>query len=249
MPLLGDNRHADMVRFLREVTPSIGRPAAILIISAHWEENQPTITAGKFPALIYDYHGFPKEAYEIEYPAPGDPALAGRIAGLLESSGFDAVLDAQRGFDHGVFVPLKLMYPDADVPCVQLSLIDNLNPAAHIRMGRALTALRKESVLIIGSGFSFHNLKAFFSPKTNELQTLNDSFQQWLVDTCSNREISEAEREQRLVNWQKAPAARICHPREEHLLPLHVCYGATGSAAKQAFRFEIMGINASAFLW
>lgn len=249
LPLLGDKRHAEMVRFLQEVTPSLGKPAAILVISAHWEESRPTITAGEYPALIYDYHGFPKASYEIEYPAPGDPVLAGRIAGLLELSGFEAVTDERRGFDHGVFVPLKLMYPDADIPCVQLSLIGNMNPELHIRMGGALAALRNDNVLIIGSGFSFHNLRAFFSPQTGGLQSLNDAFQQWLVDTCSNREISEAEREQRLINWHMAPAARACHPREEHLLPLHVCYGAAHSAASQVYQFEIMGINASAFLW
>lgn len=249
LPLLGDNRHANMVRFLREVTPSLGRPAAILIVSAHWEESRPTITAGRVPALIYDYHGFPKESYEIEYPAPGDPTLARRIAGLLESSGFEPVADERRGFDHGVFVPLKLMYPDADIPCVQLSLINNMDPEMHIHVGRALAPLRNENVLIVGSGFSFHNLRAFFSPQTGELQSLNDAFQQWLIDTCSSREISEAEREQRLINWHMAPAARVCHPREEHLLPLHVCYGAVRSVASHVYQFEIMGINASAFLW
>jgi aromatic ring-opening dioxygenase catalytic subunit (LigB family) len=249
LPLLGDARHKEMVRFLREVTPALGRPAATLVVSAHWEERQPTITAGRFPALIYDYHGFPKESYEIEYPAPGDPVLAGRIAELLESSGFEAVMNEHRGFDHGVFVPLKLMYPGADIPCVQLSLLNNMNPEMHIRMGRALMALRNENVLIIGSGFSFHSLRAFFSPQTRELQSLNDAFQQWLIDTCCSREISEAEREQRLIDWHRAPAARVCHPREEHLLPLHVCYGAAASSARQAFRFDIMGIKASAFLW
>lgn len=249
MPLLGDKRHAGMVSFLREVVPALDKPAAILVVSAHWEESRPTITAGRIPSLIYDYHGFPKESYEIEYPAPGDPVLAVRIAGLLESSGFEAVMDERRGFDHGVFVPLKLMYPDADIPCVQLSLLSNMSPELHIRMGMVLAVLRNENVLIVGSGFSFHNLKVFFSPVTAELQAMNDAFQQWLVDTCSNRKISEEEREQRLINWHMAPSARVCHPREEHLLPLHVCYGAAGTAARQTFRFEIMGINASAFLW
>lgn len=249
LPLLGDASHKEMVRFLRDVTPMLGRPAAILVISAHWEESKPTITAGEFPALIYDYHGFPRESYQIQYSAPGHLGLASKVFALLQSKGFDAVLDEQRGFDHGVFVPLKLMYPDADIPCVQLSLIKNMDPEAHIRMGKALMMLRKENVLIVGSGFSFHSLKAFFSPSSGELQSLNNSFQEWLVDTCVNEKISEAEREERLINWHKAPAARICHPREEHLLPLHVCYGAAGSAAKQAFQFEIMGIKASTFLW
>lgn len=249
MPLLGDARHKEMVHFLREVTPSLGRPAAVLIISAHWEESIPTITAGRFPGLIYDYHGFPKESYEIQYPAPGDPELAVRVANLLQSQGFDADLDEGRGFDHGVFVPLKIMYPEADIPCVQLSLLNSLNPEAHIRMGKALAALRRENVLIIGSGFSFHNLKAFFFPPSAGLLSMNDSFQQWLVDTCSNERIPEEARERRLIEWESAPEARGCHPREEHLLPLHVCYGAAGSAARQVFEVEIMGFNSSAFLW
>lgn len=247
--MLRDKRHAGMIDFLGGLTPTLGRPAAVLVVSAHWEESKPTITASRFPSLIYDYHGFPEESYSIEYPAPGDPVLASRLETLLKSCGIDAALDEQRGLDHGVFVPLKLMYPDADIPCVQLSLINNMDPEAHIRIGKALMVLRKENVLIIGSGFSFHSLKAFFSPASAELQSLNNSFQEWLVDTCANEKIPEVEREERLINWHNAPAARVCHPREEHLLPLHVCYGAAGSAAKQTFQFEIMGIKASTFLW
>lgn len=247
--MLGDARHKEMLNFLREVTPALGRPAAILVISAHWEESRPTVTGSALPPLIYDYHGFPKESYEIQYPVPGHPGLAASILNLLEAYGIDAALDEQRGFDHGLFVPLKVMYPEADISCVQLSLLNSLDSAAHIQLGKALATLRNENVLIIGSGFSFHNLKAFFSPSTPELQSLNASFQQWLIDTCSNERISEEEREQRLINWHKAPAARICHPREEHLLPLHACYGAAGSAVRQVFQFEIMGFKSSAFLW
>lgn len=249
MPLLGDARHKEMLNFLREVTPALGRPAVILVISAHWEESRPTVTGSAFPPLIYDYHGFPKESYEIQYPVPGHPGLAGRILKLLESRGIEATLDEQRGFDHGLFVPLKIMYPNADIPCVQLSLLNSLNPEAHIRMGKALAALRSENVLIIGSGFSFHNLKAFFFPPSTGLRSMNDSFQQWLVDTCSDAQISEEAREKRLIEWESAPEARGCHPREEHLLPLHVCYGAAGSAARQVFEVEIMGFKSSAFLW
>lgn len=249
LPLLGDARHKEMVHFLKEVTPSLGRPAAVLVISAHWEESSPTITAGRFPGLIYDYHGFPKESYEIQYPVSGDPELAVKASNLLQSQGFDAVLDEQRGFDHGVFVPLKIMYPEADILCVQLALLNNLDPEEHIHMGKALAALRNENVLIVGSGFSFHNLRAFFPPSNVELQSCNDSFQQWLLDTCCNESIPEAEREQRLIHWQQSPGARSCHPREEHLLPLHVCYGVAGTAAKQAFELEIMNFKSTAFLW
>lgn len=249
LPLLGDQGHQNMIDFIRKVTPTLMKPSAILVISAHWEESIPTVTSGAFPSLIYDYYGFPKESYEIEYSAPGAPELANKIFNLLRSAGIEAKLDDQRGFDHGLFVPLKIMYPDANIPCVQLSLVNSLQPEAHIRIGKALADLRKDNVLVIGSGFSFHNLKEFFVPPTPKSQAMNESFEQWLIDTCSNSQLTEEEREQRLINWDSAPAARFCHPREEHLLPLHVCYGVAGTAAKKVFEFEIMGKMASAYIW
>jgi 4,5-DOPA dioxygenase extradiol len=249
LPLLGDKCHQNLINFFREVTPTLGIPKAIVVISAHWEENKPTITSGEFPALIYDYYGFSMESYEIKYPAPSSPELVNKIFKLLGSVGIEAKLDAQRGFDHGLFVPLKLMYPEANIPCVQLSLVSSLNAEEHIDIGIALMDLRKENVLIIGSGFSFHNTKEFFSPSTAESQAKNMAFEQWLIDTCSNNQYSEEIRKQRLINWASAPAARYCHPREEHLLPLHVCYGAASAVAKKVFEMEIMGKMASAYLW
>lgn len=249
LPLLGDKGHRNMINIIREITRTLAKPSAILVISAHWEEGKPTITSGASPALIYDYYGFPKESYEIEYSAPGSPELANKIFNLLEKAGIDAKLDNRRGFDHGLFVPLKLMYPNANIPCVQLSLVDSLQSEEHIQIGKALADLRQENVLVIGSGFSFHNLKEFFAPSTKEARSMNESFEQWLIDTCSNSQLTEAEREHRLKNWDSAPAARFCHPRAEHLLPLHVCYGVAGTAAKRVFEFEIMGKMASAYLW
>jgi 4,5-DOPA dioxygenase extradiol len=249
LPLLGDKGHQNMIDVIREVTPAHAKPTAILVISAHWEESKPTITSGAFPPLIYDYYGFAKESYEIEYPAPGEPELANRIFNLLGRARIEAKLDDRRGFDHGLFVPLKIMYPDADIPCVQLSLVNSLQPEAHIKIGKALADLRKDNILVIGSGFSFHNLREFFAPTTQKSRAMNESFEQWLIDTCSSRQLTEEEREQRLINWDSAPAARYCHPREEHLLPLHVCYGAAGTAAKKVFEFEIMGKMASAYSW
>ena len=249
LPLLGDKGHQNMINIIKEVTPTLIKPAAILVISAHWEAGKPTITSGAFPSLIYDYYGFPKESYEIEYPAPGAPELANKIFNLLERAGIEATLDDRRGFDHGLFVPLKIMYPDANIPCVQLSLVNSLQPEDHIQIGKALADLRKDNVLVIGSGFSFHNLKEFFAPSTKESQAMNKSFERWLIDTCANPLLTEEEREQRLNNWDRAPAARYCHPREEHLLPLHVCYGVAGAAAKKVFEFEIMGKMASVFIW
>jgi 4,5-DOPA dioxygenase extradiol len=249
LPLLGDKGHQNMINIIKEITPTLAKPTAILVISAHWEERKPTITTGAFPSLIYDYYGFPKEAYEIEYPAPGSPELANRIFNLLGSAGIEAKLDDQRGFDHGLFVPLKIMYPDANIPCVQLSLVNTLQPEAHILIGKALADLRRDNILVMGSGFSFHNLKEFFAPSTKETQAMNRSFERWLIDTCANPLLTEDEREQMLINWDSAPNARYCHPREEHLLPLHVCYGVAGTAAKRNFEFEIMGKMVSAYIW
>ena len=158
-PLLGEPRHRDLIDFLENVPSLLVKPSAILVISGHWEESRPTVNSGVAPPLFYDYSGFPEESYRITYPAPGDPLLAGRIVKLLENSGIQAATDEHRGFDHGVFVPLKIMYPEATIPCVQLSLVNSLDPAEHIRVGRALSGLlEEENLLIIGSGASFHNL-------------------------------------------------------------------------------------------
>ena len=249
LPLLGDKNHLAMNNFLKEITSSLGRPSAIVIISAHWEEENVTITSGKNPTLIYDYGGFPDEAYDIKYPAPGDPALAKKMYNLLNRNGIDAKLDEQRGFDHGVFVPLKIMYPAATIPCVQISLVKSLNPETHIKIGKALADLRKENILILGSGFSFHNIKAFFSQSSDDSGIKNEAFENWLIDTCTNDELLDNDRETNLIKWSDAPFARYCHPREEHLLPLHVCYGMCSSAAKLVFDGKVAGKKTSAFLW
>jgi len=249
LPLLGEPGHKNLITFIQQVTPTLIKPSAIVVISAHWEADLPTITSGAHPALIYDYSGFPKTAYDIKYPALGAPVLAQQLSQLLQKAGLSCKLDDERGFDHGLFVPLKLMYPEANIPCVQLSLVNNLQPEIHIQIGKALADLKNQDVLILGSGFLFHNLKAFFSPVTAETQAMNLAFEHWLIDTCTNDQYSEAEREQRLIQWASAPAARYCHPREEHLLPLHVCYGAAGSAAKLHYEVEILGRMSSAYVW
>ena len=249
LPLLGDAGHKEMVLSLQEIAASIKKPSAILVISAHWEEKIPTITAGVQPSLIYDYYGFPKESYSIEYPCPGEPLLAAKIFQLIENVPMKAKLDEQRGFDHGLFVPLKIMYPEADIPCVQLSLLNNLNPQQHIAIGKALSSIEYENLLIIGSGFSFHNMAAFFAKETEETKDKNNQFERWLINTCSNHHINETERENRFANWQSAPHARYCHPREEHLLPLHVCYGVTQRPCDLYYELQILNKKASMYLW
>lgn len=249
MPLLGDDGHQEMIDNLRLIAGKISKPSAIIIISAHWEKAMPAITHAANPTLLYDYYGFPPKAYEIQYPAPGHPDLALMVSTALGDKGIKSILDGNRGFDHGMFVPLKIMYPKADVPCIQLSLVSGLDPKTHIDIGKALSELEYDNLLVIGSGFSFHNMNAFFAPKTAEMGLMNKEFMQWLDDTCSNPNIDEEERTRRLINWEKAPSARFCHPREEHLLPLHVCYGVANCACSDFFNLEIIGKKASVYLW
>ena len=249
MPLFGQPGHARLVSFLEAIPADLGKPEAILVVSAHWEAAQPTITGGAKPSLVYDYFGFPKEAYQVEYPASGAPELANRIHRLLKNRGITAVLDNNRGFDHGLFVPLKLMYPGATIPCVQLSLVQGLDPAEHIRIGKALAGLRAENILTVGSGFSFHNMKAFSFSDRAEPDEKNDSFDQWLRDICTHPALTPEAREAKLAAWEQAEHARYCHPREEHLLPLHVCSGMAGTPARVVFNDFILGKRATAFLW
>ncbi len=249
MPLLGDAEHSEMLSCLRSIAADIPKPSAILVISAHWEERIPSLTAAATPPLIYDYYGFPEESYRISYPCLGEPLLAQQVHASLQKAGIAANCDTQRGFDHGLFIPLKIMYPEADIPCVQLSLVESLDPAEHISIGRALQKLDYGNLLIIGSGFSFHNFKAFFAPPSADSTTLNESFENWLIETCTNPDLSEADRSQRLTQWQDAPAARYCHPREEHLLPLHVCYGLANTACTKHFELQILNKKASMSLW
>ena len=163
--------------------------------------------------------------------------------------GMPARLDAERGFDHGVFVPLKLMYPEEDIPCVQLSLVSSLDAEQHLNIGRALQALDYDNLLVIGSGFSFHNMQAFFGKDTEQNKVMNQQFEEWLISTCSDTTIDEEERARRLRNWAQAPFARYCHPREEHLLPLHVCYGLANRACEEYAELNIIGKRASIYLW
>jgi 4,5-DOPA dioxygenase extradiol len=248
LPILGDPGHKAMVDFMKALPGRFPKPEAILVISAHWEENTATLLGAPNPPLLYDYFGFPKEAYSIRYPCPGSPKLAARIAGMLEDHGIETSLDPKRGFDHGHFIPLALMYPEADIPSIQLSLIRGLDPVTHLELGRALHELMDENILVIGSGFSFHNLNAFFGSGGDEKDPANDSFQDWLINTCTS-ELGVDEREKRLADWAKAPGARHCHPREEHLLPLHVCAAMAGTPAELVFDDMILGKRGVAFLW
>jgi aromatic ring-opening dioxygenase catalytic subunit (LigB family) len=233
----------DMGAFLRGLARSMpAKPKAIVVVSAHWEEEAFTVTASARPPLLFDYYGFPPHTYELKYPAPGEPALAQRIVQLLSEAGMPARLDAARGFDHGVFIPLLLTYPEADIPVVQLSLKAGLDPHIHLAAGRALAGLRDEGALLLGSGMSFHNMQGFFR---GGFDHPSRQFDQWLTQAV---ERGGDERAALLERWSSAPGARESHPREEHLLPLMVVAGAGGDqAGNKIFECDIKGSTISAF--
>ncbi len=217
------------------------RPRAIVVVSAHWEERRATVTTGAAPALIFDYHGFPPETYALTWPAPGDPALADRVRALLSGAGLESAGDAARGFDHGVFVPLKVAFPEAEIPTVALSLVRTLDPAAHLAIGRALAPLRDEGVLIVGSGNSYHDLRGFL---TGTGLAASTQFDAWLAGAVA---AEPRERDAAITAWRKAPAALACHPREEHLIPLHVAAGAAGDdRGEVVLRDTVLGAVVSA---
>lgn len=218
------------------------RPKALLVVSGHWEEAAFTVGAAAHPELIFDYSGFPEHTYRLTWSAPGDPALAREVARRLSEAGLPAGTDAVRGYDHGVFVPLKVAFPEAEIPVVTLSLQQGLDPELHLAAGRALAPLRDQGVLIIGSGMSFHNMHGFMNPQTPERSA---AFDRWLTAAV---QLPQAEREDSLKHWAQAPFARYAHPREEHLLPLMVVAGAAGDdCGRQIFNDAPMMAVTSAY--
>jgi aromatic ring-opening dioxygenase catalytic subunit (LigB family) len=249
LPLLGDPAHASLSEYLRSLG-QLPKPAVILLISAHWEARSAQFTAAAQPDLIFDYSGFPAQSYQYRYPAPGAPEQVQAWLQRLNNMNIPAEAAPTRGWDHGCFVPLLLSHPQADIPVVQLSLIQGLNPAAHIALGAALAPLRLEGVLIIGSGLSFHNMAAFFNPSISARQH-SEAFDNWLYDSLCNASLNHSAQCARLIDWQQAPSARFCHPREEHLLPLHVCLGAAleSPRAERSYADYLMGVKVSGFTW
>jgi len=219
------------------------RPKAIVVVSGHWEERRPTVSTAAAPPMLFDYYGFPEHTYQLNYPAPGAPDVAEKVRALIAGAGIEVLTDDRRGFDHGVFVPFLIVDPQARIPVVMLSLQQDLDPAAHIAVGQAIAPLRDEGVLIVGSGNSFHNLRAFFDGKTSQASA---AFDAWLNEAVSG--TAPGERDARLVRWLEAPHARDCHPREEHLLPLMVVAGAAaGDSGRRVFHDTIAGKWASGF--
>jgi aromatic ring-opening dioxygenase catalytic subunit (LigB family) len=239
-----DAEQAELTRFLRSVRdlPQT-TPRALLVISAHWEEARPTVMSGKQPPLLFDYYGFPEESYQLTWPAPGEPALAKRVRDLLGAAGIESAENTERGYDHGTFVPLKLTYPDAEIPTVQLSLKAGLDPREHLAIGRALAPLRDEGVFIIGSGMSYHNMRGM-GPHGHPAAS---AFDAWLRAAATR---ASRERDAQLAEWQAAPSARAAHPREEHLLPLMVVAGAAGAdQGRLAYRGSLLGLEVSGYAY
>ncbi|WP_395681545.1 DODA-type extradiol aromatic ring-opening family dioxygenase [Dokdonella sp.] len=235
-----------MAAYLRGLAASIGeRPRALLVVSAHWETPRPTVNSGAAPGMLFDYYGFPAHTYQLSWPAPGSPPLAAKVRDLLQSAGIDCDEDAARGYDHGVFVPLLLAWPDADIPTTQLSLQAGLDPAAHLAIGKALEPLRDEGVLIIGSGMSYHNLREFFAA---DARVVADAEQFDTALTAALLDPVPAAREAQLIRWKSLPAALAAHPRAEHLLPLMVVAGAAGNdPGRRMWTGPIFGKPVSAF--
>jgi 4,5-DOPA dioxygenase extradiol len=232
-----------LAAWLRGLPSAVGaKPQAALIVSGHWEAPVPTVMSSPRPPLLYDYYGFPPATYRLRYDAPGAPALAAQMQALLRGAGVQCHDDAARGYDHGVFVPMMVAWPGADLPIVQLSLQQDLDPSAHLRIGRALAPLRAQGVLLAGSGMSYHNLRAFGAPG----RAPSEQFDAWLTESVTA--YTGAARAARLEQWSAAPAARFAHPRAEHLLPLMVAAGAAEEEPGHvAWSGEILGVTVSCY--
>ncbi|KAF4119709.1 Catalytic LigB subunit of aromatic ring-opening dioxygenase [Geosmithia morbida] len=265
MPLLSDPSHRFIVQSLQERVPKIlslhgtDRPRAILLVTAHWTTASPTVTSGRNPDLIYDYYGFPPESYEIEYPARGEPEVAAEVAAAMQAEGLEGVRqDADRGWDHGVFVPLKLVEPDAGSipPIVQVSVLAGEDPVLHLRMGRALRGLRARGVAVVGSGFaSFHNLRLMMSAMASSSPDpdLLETSRRWNEAVTAAVSLPrEPDRWDALARWRDMPGGKVMHPprRGEHFLPLLVCAGAASDGEQAGFYKDLFaGFEIYTYYW
>ncbi|KAF7559801.1 hypothetical protein G7046_g4362 [Stylonectria norvegica] len=263
MPILGDSNHETIVYSLKNRVPKIlqlgtpNQPRAIVLVTAHWQTNIPTISSSAKHDLYYDYSGFPKAAYAIKYPAPGSPEIAREIHDALEAEGLGAQLDAQRGWDHGVFVPLSLVLPKADIPIIQMSVLDSEDPESHLRMGSALAKLRESNIAIVGSGFaSFHNgniMRQLMRLGQEHRDQFHGKTVAWNAALTEATTLPDkAKRWAALKAWRSLPDANLMHPPSagEHFMPLLVCAGAAadGEAAKR-YSDEFLGVEINTYYW
>lgn len=240
-------QYVELERSLSQILESlVKQPKAILMISAHWEESVFTVQGAERPTMLYDYSGFPRDTYEIKYTSSGSRDLSTRVVDILKAANIDVAIDMSRGYDHGMFAPMQVINPKADIPVVQLSLKKGLDPITHIELGRQLAALRDENILIIASGLTYHNL-AHFNFTAEKQSAL---FDDWLGNTLLNHEGQS--RNMLLCDWKQAPAARFAHPREEHLLPIMVAVGAAENEKARRNYHEtnfLGGIHVSGFMF
>ncbi|ESZ98714.1 hypothetical protein SBOR_0952 [Sclerotinia borealis F-4128] len=263
MPIINDPGHAELIKSMSTRVPEIlgissnssstsPPPKAIVLVTAHWAETRPHISSAQHHDLLYDYSGFPPETYKLKYSAPGSPEVAKEIFELLDGAGFDPVLDEKRGWDHGVFVPLLLISPAAQIPVIQVSVLQSNSPAQHYAMGQALAPLRSRGIAIIGSGMpTFHNLRLMFSGLGNTPAYVARN-KEWSNRLTETLKISDAEeRGKRLENWRDWIGAEDAHPQrgQEHFLPLIVCAGAGGNKPVKGWEDEVMGSPQWTYYW
>jgi aromatic ring-opening dioxygenase catalytic subunit (LigB family) len=272
MPLLGDPTHKTIVESLKKRVPEVlglndaaRRPRAIVLVTAHWNTDEPRISGAARPELIYDYYGFPPEAYAVKYAAPGEPELAREVAEVLRAEGLNGTaVDPERGWDHGVFVPMKLVRPEADVPIVQVSVLQSEDPERHLRMGRALRRLRAANVAVVGSGFaSFHNIRVMMALRTAspaQARQIQEVSQAW--NDALNRALqlgaaqagaeADARRRDGISAWRELPGADVMHPPRggDHFMPLIVCAGAAAEdEVTRAYRDDYQGVDIYTYYW
>ncbi|CAH0018159.1 unnamed protein product [Clonostachys rhizophaga] len=265
LPILGDPDHKTIIDSLEKRIPKLlsldspaNRPRAIVLVTAHWQTKSPAISSGAQPDLIYDYYGFPPESYELKYPAKGDPAIAAEIADLLKAEGFNNTrLDPRRGFDHGVFVPMTLARPQADVPIVQMSVLETEDPESHLRIGRALQKLREKNIAIVGSGFaSFHNIRIMMAMRhanpvqKAEVRGISEAWNGALAEALKGTESEK--RWGGIQQWKSFPGSQVMHPpgASEHLTPLIVCAGAAADGeVTKSYKDEYLGVDILTFYW
>ncbi|KAF2789316.1 extradiol ring-cleavage dioxygenase [Melanomma pulvis-pyrius CBS 109.77] len=258
MPLLGDPSQAAIAKSLRTKVPAIlkigtaEQPRAIVLVTAHWSTDVPTISSAEKHELLYDYYGFPPEAYELKYDAPGSPEVAELVGGALEAKGLNPRKDLSRGWDHGVFIPLTLIHPAATIPIIQLSVLRSASPSTHFAIGQALAPLREQNIAIIGSGFaSFHNLRLMFSGAGQDpsFRARNAAWSRQVADATTTEDVEQ--RKAKFDGWRKWEGAFDMHPRggEEHFLPLVVCAGAAGEGKAKSWSDEMVGMDMWSFYW
>lgn len=236
LSLLGNKGHTALVQQLKQIAEQSRKPDVMVLASAHWQASQFQVMSQTAPALFYDYHSFATEACSLRYPVPSPPHWPVLLSMHVKEAWIAAGEKTQRGFDHGMFVPLSVMYPRADIPVVQIPMQQSMLAAQHIQLGQVLARCLPANTQLIDSGFSFHNM-ASFQRAGRDNHEINAAFQDWLVDAIAGEKVCATDRQHKLEQWKQALYARYCHPREEHLIPLHTCFGCEIRKAVQYYHY------------